>query len=164
MGKHTLTLSFGTLYPTPVCGLYPVHSISTAFVGTCMVVPTSSCLCVYGRCSAMFFFQFLDGARVASIHLLIYTDFSRLVIIFQGIVKTVASSHKCGDILHKKTICCPFQAIFPLRIDNQCFLNVKIWRKLYRKKELVGGKQLTLSPEHYRLLPFLTGKFSQNAR
>jgi len=109
MGKHTWTLNFLTLYPTAVYGLYPVHSIKySLYWDLYMLVPTSSCLCVYARCSAMFFFQFLDRARVASIHLLIHTDFARLVTIFQGTVKTVASRHKCGNILHKKTICCPF--------------------------------------------------------
>lgn len=122
MGKHTSRLSFRTVYPTAVYGLYPVHSVKySLYWDLYMLVPTSSCLGVYGRCSAMFFFQFLYGARVASIHLLIHTDFARLVTIFQGTVKTVASRHKCGDILHKKTICCPFWAIFPLRIDNQGF-------------------------------------------
>lgn len=108
MGKHTSTLSFRTLHPTPVYGLCPVHSIKySLYWDLYMGVPTSSCLCVYGRCLAVFFFQFLDGARLASIHSVIDTDFARLATIFEGTVKR-ASRHKCGDILHKKTICCSF--------------------------------------------------------
>jgi hypothetical protein len=85
------------------CILYIQYS--TAFIGTC----TFSCQLVHVMCLwevlSSVFYQFLDSARVASIHSLIHTDYARLVPIFQGTVKTVASRHKCGDILQKKTIC-----------------------------------------------------------
>jgi len=46
-----------------------------------------------------FFFQFPDGARVASIPRQIWTS---LVTLFQGTLKPVASRHKCGNTLPQK--------------------------------------------------------------
>jgi hypothetical protein len=39
-----------------------------------------------------FFFQFPDGAKVASIPVHIQTDFARMATLFQGTLKTAASS------------------------------------------------------------------------
>jgi hypothetical protein len=39
-----------------------------------------------------FFFQFPDGAKVASVPVQIQTDFARMATLFQGTLKTAASS------------------------------------------------------------------------
>ncbi len=55
----------------------------------------------------MFFFQFGDGVRVASIPRHIQTNFFKLVTLFQGIFLSATSRHKCGDILPPlKFFCC----------------------------------------------------------
>jgi hypothetical protein len=44
------------------------------------------------QCAAGFFFQFPDGAKVASVPAQIQTDFARMATLFQGTLKTAASS------------------------------------------------------------------------
>jgi len=47
-----------------------------------------------------FFFQFADSVRVASIPRQIQTDFVKFTTLFQRILKTAPSRHKCDNTLN----------------------------------------------------------------
>jgi hypothetical protein len=68
--------------------------------------------------SSRFFFQFPDGAKVASIPAQIQTDFARMATLFQGTVKTAASSlipvkpTASGFIKHTDQVDCFLKNLF----------------------------------------------------